>query len=124
MFNSAFDAVVPLLCVTAAALAAMTAEAFRRRDEQMPITPLGIIGLAGAGISCGLLWNRNASSFGVIVADNFSLFVTMTLVIVGILTLMFSSQVVRRQEIPEGDYYTLVLFALVGMIMMAAANDL
>jgi NADH-quinone oxidoreductase subunit N len=75
-------------------------------------------------VSAALLWNRNSSSFGVITADNFGLFVTLVLVVVGILTIMFSSQVVARDGIPAGEYYALVLFALAGMIMMATANDL
>jgi NADH-quinone oxidoreductase subunit N len=124
MFNTDLDAIVPMLCVTLAALAAMAAEAFRGRGERMPVAGLGIVGLLGAGISSALLWNRNAEGFGVIVADNFGLFVTMTLVIIGILTIMFSSQVVTRDEIPAGEYYALTLFAIVGMIMMATANDL
>src|SRR5687767_5687679 len=124
MFNTDLDAIVPMLCVTLAALAAMGAEAFRRPGERMAIGGLAIVGLAGAGISSALLWNRNAEGFGVIVADNFGLFVTMILVIVGILTVMFSSQVVRQDEVPKGEYYALVLFSIVGMIMMATANDL
>ena len=124
MFNSSFDAVVPMLCVTLAALAAMAAEAFRERDEKMPIGGLGIIGLVGAGIATALLWNRNTSSFGVIVADNFGLFVTMVLVIVGILTIMFSSQVLEVDNLPRGEYYALLLFGITGMMMMATANDL
>jgi NADH-quinone oxidoreductase subunit N len=124
MFNSSFDAIVPMLCVTLAGLAAMGAEAFRGRDERMPIGGLGIVGLIGAAVSAMLLWNRNTASFGVIVADNFGLFVTIVLVIVGILTIMFSSQVVERDGIPKGEYYALLLFALTGMIMMATANDL
>ena len=96
MFNSAFDAVVPIVCVTLAALAAMGAEAFRQRGERMPIGGLGLVGLLGAGVSASLLWDRNASSLGVIVADNFGLFVTFILLTVGILTVLFSSQVVRR----------------------------
>ena len=71
-----------------------------------------------------LLWNRRRSGFGVIVADNFGLFVTFTLVIVGILTIMFSSPVLERDGMPAGEYYALVLFAIVGMMMMATANDL
>jgi NADH-quinone oxidoreductase subunit N len=113
-----------MLCVTLAALAAMAAEAFRGRGERMPIAGLGIVGLLGAGISAALLWNRNAQGFGVIVADNFGLFITMTLVIVGILTIMFSSQVLSRDQIPQGEYYSLLLFSIVGMMMMATANDL
>lgn len=124
MIDTPFNAVVPLLCVVFAALAVMAAEAFRGRDEQMALGGLGIVGLVGAGVSSMLLWNRGATSFGVIVADNFGLFVTMTLVIVGILTIMFSSVVVRRDGLPAGEYYALVLFAVAGMIMMATANDL
>jgi len=124
MFNSSFDAVVPMLCVALAALAVMGAEAFRSRGETMPVGGLGIVGLVGAAVSSALLWNRNVISFGVIVADNFALFVTLTLVIVGILTIMFSSPVVKRDGLPKGEYYALILFSVVGMIMMASANDL
>jgi NADH-quinone oxidoreductase subunit N len=124
VFNSSFDAIVPMLCVMLAALAAMGAEAFRGKGEKMPIGGLGMVGLIGAAVSAGLLWNRNTASFGVIVADNFGLFVTLVLVVVGILTIMFASQVVHQDEMPKGEFYALVLFSLVGMIMMATANDL
>src|SRR5688572_24308420 len=124
MPNTSLDAIVPMLCVTLAALAVMGAEAFRGRDENMPLGGLGIVGLVGAAISSVLLWNRNAASFGVIVADNFGLFVTLVLVVVGVLTIMFSSQVIHRDGLPAGEYYALILFAIVGMVMMAMANDL
>src|SRR5262245_18578947 len=90
------DAAIPMLCVTLAALATMAAEAFRGRDERMPVGWLGIVGLAGAAVSSVLLWNRNTSGFGVIAADNFGLFVTLVLVAVGVLTIMFSSQVLDQ----------------------------
>ena len=67
------NAIVPMLCVTAAAIAAMVAEAVRSPGERMPIGPLGAIGLTGAAIASGLLWNHNTSSFGVVQADNFVL---------------------------------------------------
>ena len=57
-------------------------------------------------------------------ADNFGLFVTLVLVLVGILTLALSSQVVERDEINAGEYYALTLFALGGMMLMATATDL
>ena len=40
--------------------------AFRAPGERMPIGPLGAIGLAGAGIASFLLWNHDATSFGVV----------------------------------------------------------
>jgi NADH-quinone oxidoreductase subunit N len=124
MITPSLQAIVPMLSVTLAALACMAAEAFREPGERMPLGGLGIVGLVGAGISAGFLWNGNATSFGVIAGDNFGLFVTLILVAVGILTIMFSSQVIHRDGIPAGEYYTLVLFAIAGMIMMATASDL
>src|SRR6476661_684386 len=119
MPTTSFAAIVPMLCVALAALATMSAEAFRNKGERMPLAGLGILGLIGAAASTVLLWNRNATGFGVIVADNFGLFVTLTIIIVGLLTIMFSSQVLHTSELPKGEFYTLVLFSMVGMIMMA-----
>jgi NADH-quinone oxidoreductase subunit N len=119
-----FTAVIPMACVVAAALAAMTAEAFRSRGERMPIGPLGLIGLAGTAVAAILLWNRNATSFGVVAADNFSLFVTAVLVVVGVLSIALSGPTIERQHLPRGEYYALMLFSLSGMILMAMATDL
>jgi NADH-quinone oxidoreductase subunit N len=124
MLNSSFDAIVPMLCIVAGALVVMLAEAWRNRGEQMPLGVLGIIALMFSGAALILLFDRNATSFGVIVADNFGIFVSLVLVIVGILTILFSSQVVHRDGYAAGEYYSLLLFALAGMVMMAMANDL
>jgi NADH-quinone oxidoreductase subunit N len=124
MDTSAFDAVIPVICVTLAGLFAMLAEAFRAKGEKMPIGGLAIIGLVGAGVASVLLWNRNTSSFGVVTADNFSLFVNLVLVVIGILTVLVSEPTVERDGLPAGEYYALVLFAIVGMMLMAQAVEL
>src|SRR5206468_8239544 len=120
----ALNAIVPMSCVTAAALAAMVAEAFRAPGERMPIGPLGAIGLSGAAVSSLFLWNRNASSFGVVLADNFGLFVTWILIVVGMLSLAISEPTIDREGLPRGEYYALMLFAVAGMMLMATASDL
>ena len=113
-----------MACVTAAALAAMMAEAFRSPGERMPIGPLGLIGLIGAAVAAILLWDRHAASFGVVVADNFALFITGTLIVVGVLSLAISGPIVEREGLPAGEYYALMLFSLAGMMLMAMASDL
>jgi len=122
--TGSFDALVPMACVTAAALAAMVAEAFRDPDERMPIGPLGAIGLAGAAVASIVLWDHNTSSFGVVVADNFGLFVTGILIVVGLLSLAVSEPTIDRERLPRGEYYALMLFAVAGMMLMATASDL
>ena len=121
---TSLNAIVPMLLVTLAGIASMLAEAFRDPNERMAIGPLGAIGLAGAGVSTVLLWNHNASSFGVVVADNFGLFVTAILVIVGLLSLAISGPTIARERLPQGEYYALMLFAIAGMMLMATATDL
>src|SRR5262249_12849574 len=56
--------------------------------------------------------------------DNFALFINLILCVVGVLTMLFSAQVVERERLPPGEYYALTLFAICGMMMMAAATDL
>ena len=119
-----FSAIVPMLVVTLAGVAAMLAEAMRSSGERMPIGGLGLIGLGGAGIASVLLWGRDATSFGVVRADDFALFITLLLVVVGALTIVFSFDVVERDGLPGGEYYALVMFALAGMMLMASATDL
>jgi len=121
---SDYLAVVPLVCVWFGGILVMVAEAFRAPDERMPMEGIAIGSLLTAGATAALLWNRNAFSFGVVTADNFGLFITLVLVVVGILTVALSSQVIHRDGINSGEYYSLVLFGIGGMMLMATAADL
>ena len=119
-----YAAIIPILIVALSAVAAMLAEAFRQPGERMPIAGLGLIGLVGATVASVFLWDTDARSFGVVRADNFALFMNVVLCIIGILTMLFSDEVIERERIPAGEYYALTLFALSGMMLMAAAMDL
>lgn len=120
---ASFTAIVPLVCVAAAGVAALLAEALRKPGERMPIAGLGVIGLLSAGMSAVQLWDRNVAGMGVI-ADNFGLFIVLVLVLIGLLTMGFSPGAVERDGLPAGEYYSLTLFSIVGMILMATAADL
>jgi NADH-quinone oxidoreductase subunit N len=110
--------------VVLSGIAAMLAEAFRQPGERMPIAGLGLIGLAGAAAASVFLWDTDARSFGVVRSDNFALFINLVLCVVGVLTMLFSDEIVDREQIPAGEYYALTLFAISGMMLMAAATDL
>ena len=121
---NAFAATIPILIVVLAAIAAMLAEAIRHPGERMYIAGFGLIGLVGALVASCFLWDTDAVSFGVVRADNFSLFINIVLCIIGILTMIFSHDVIERDDLPAGEYYALTLFAISGMMLMAAATDL
>jgi NADH-quinone oxidoreductase subunit N len=121
---SEYLGLIPIAIVALSAAAAMLAEAFRQPGERMWIAGLGLIGLVGAAIASVSLWNSDAHSMGVIRSDNFALFINLVLCIIGVLTMLFSDEVIEREQIPAGEYYALTLFAISGMMMMAAATDL
>lgn len=119
-----FTAVVPVVIVVLSACAVMLAEAFRRKNEDMPMGALAMIGLFGALASSVLLWNRNLTGFGVVSADNFSLFFNVTICAIGILTVLLSMGPAERDGLPTGEYYTLMLFSISGMMLMGSSKDL
>ena len=121
---NSFAATIPILIVVLSAIAAMLAEAIRHPGERMYIAGFGLIGLVGAAVASCFLWDTDAVSFGVVRADNFALFINIILCTVGILTMVFSNDVVEREGLPAGEYYALTLFAISGMMLMAAATDL
>lgn len=119
-----FNAITPIVIVLLSAVTVMLLEAFRQRGERLSVAGLAAIGPVGAVVACVLLWNRDLTGFSVVRADNFALFMTIVVAIVGLLTILFSSQVVERDELPAGDYYALTMFAVAGMMLMVAATDL
>jgi NADH-quinone oxidoreductase subunit N len=121
---SNYVAIIPIVSVMLTATAAMLAEAFRQPGERMPLFGLGLIGLVGAAVSSIMLWDTDARAFGVVRADNFTLFINLILCVVGVLTMLFSTEVVEREGLPPGEFYALTLFGLSGMMLMAAATDL
>src|SRR5262245_39562547 len=124
MLDASFDAIVPVLVIALGGLVVLLAESFRLKNERMPIAGLPIIVLVGAAVASVFPWDRNSASFGVVTADNYALFVNLVIVAVGIRTVFLSAQTVARHGLPAGEYYALVLFSIVGMMLMVQATDL
>ena len=137
MISVEFDAVIPVLCVALAGLVVLLAEAFRDKGEQMPIggaghhrpgrrpdhvrAVAGLTQLLGSTRRCGTA-TPPASAWSPPTTSRCSS--TSVLVVVGILTVIFSSQTIERDGLPAGEYYAIMLFAIVGMMLMAQATDL
>jgi NADH-quinone oxidoreductase subunit N len=97
-------------------------------EEREPKGILALLSLVGLGLAAAeavLLWGASEGAFNdSIMLDSFAIFFTLIFLLVAALTILSSIQYVRQMGIQEGEFYTLVLFATVGMILMAAANDL
>jgi NADH-quinone oxidoreductase subunit N len=118
------NAISPLLIVTLAACACLVAESFRKRHQTMPFGVLGAIGLGGAIAVSVMQWNDNHEGFGVILGDNYALFFNIVICAIGLLMLLLSVGTADRDHLPKGEYYALMLFTVVGMMLMGATRDL
>ena len=61
---------------------------------------------------------------GMYVSDGFTLFFKILFLIVAFLTILISMGYAHREGIEPGEYYALILFATLGMMLMAAGSHL
>jgi NADH-quinone oxidoreductase subunit N len=61
---------------------------------------------------------------GMVILDGFSIFVNALLLISGLLGIALAYGYVKRMGLERGEYYTLLLFSVTGMMLMAQAADL
>src|SRR6185369_7890891 len=59
-----------------------------------------------------------------VVLDGFSVFVNALLLVSGLLGIGLSFGYIKRMNLERGEYYTLMLFSITGMMLMAQAADL
>jgi NADH-quinone oxidoreductase subunit N len=120
----AWPALSPLLIVTAASFACLLLDIVPS-PRKVHLTAVGVLGLAGAALSSALMWGGPAIPFQqMVVSDDFALFFNGIFCLSTALVLLLSVGYVRRQGIETGEYYILLLFAAVGMMLMASALDL
>jgi NADH-quinone oxidoreductase subunit N len=82
-------------------------------------------GLAASAIFSIAVWGQSKVQLaGMIAVDPFAQFVKITLAGFGILTVWLSREYLVENDIEEGEFYALCLFAVAGMMLMASAADL
>lgn len=61
---------------------------------------------------------------GTVTIDGFSLFFYSLFVMIGIVSILASIPYLSRENAQHGEFYTLMLFGIVGMFVMVSSNDL
>ena len=121
-----FTPLLPTTQLLVTALVVMLRDLFI--EEHEPKRILVFLSLVGIGLAAGetvALWGVQESAFhDSIVLDNFAHYFALIFMLAAGLTILSSIDYIRQAGIHEGEFYALVLFATVGMMLMAAANDL
>ncbi len=121
----AWPVLTPMLIVTGTSVACLLLDLVPPLDRKGHLAAVGVLGLGGALLASAILWGQPAAAFQRMVAlDDFALFFNAIFCVAAALVLLLSVGYLRRQGVEAGEYYVLVLFAAVGMMLMASALDL
>src|SRR5688572_6920514 len=122
-----FWSIAPVLGMTLTGCLVMLFDLFTPR--RTGTRNLAIVALVGLAVTAGLsLWTwdyENRSAFGgMVVADTFAQFFNLLFVFITAVTVLLSQTQLERDDWHAGEYYSLLLFASAGMMLMAGAADL
>jgi NADH-quinone oxidoreductase subunit N len=96
---------------------------------------LGLISLAGTGSAiaatfCQIAWTHRDPAFsapgwfGMVRVDNFAIFFHLLIPAISAICILASLEYLEAQNIRSGEYYALILFGTVGMVLMSSAIEL
>ena len=86
---------------------------------------LSLLGLAAAALQTYLMWGSKGTDFArMIYVDNYTFFFYFIFILGTALTVMISRKYLEDYGKNLGEYYALLLFATVGMMLMAASAHL
>jgi NADH-quinone oxidoreductase subunit N len=96
--------------------------------EQSPKKPLGVIGIVGtlAGLAATVYQTGYYGSafYNTISVDTFSVFFHFVVLLIALVVILTSFDYLEVQRIRSGEYYGLILFGTVGMMLMSSAVEL
>jgi len=119
-----FTALAPLLIIVGGALLILILEVFLKKEKKDYLGYISVVVLIGS-IFAGLkFWNQSLSYFkGKLLLDNFALFFFFILAISTILVTLISLKYLILQNANHGEYYSLLLLSLSGMMIMVSSSD-
>lgn len=125
MTQADFYTLLPLIVLTVWATALLLVDLFIPTDRK-GLTAL--LAAAGLALTIGFtLAQTSQTSFGfngMVVLDGFSTFINILLLFTGLMGISLAYGYLKRMDIERGEYYSLILFSVVGMMLMAQASDL
>ncbi len=123
-----FSLIAPELIVCVVAVIVMLVDAFARPGQRWVTGSISLIGLAVAALSSvwlWLSWSGPSQAFnGMIVLDELRLGFTLVFLVVSALTILVSMVWVQSEDLPAGEFHSLLMFATAGMMFMASGGDL
>ena len=117
--------IAPALIVAISAIIVLLGELVTPAARKRWLGYVSILGLVVAAVAAIGLWGPSVSAFrGMVIADNFGIFLSVVILIGAALSILLSMDFIHGHKIEQGEYYVLLLAAVSGMLIMATATDL
>jgi NADH-quinone oxidoreductase subunit N len=115
----------PVIALTLGALVLLLMELVPPREHGNRGALVSLLSLGAAAWSVLRVAHEKRSLFGgMFVHDPMTVFFTLLFCAIGVLSVLFSWDYLKRTRINLAEYYALMLSSIMGMIVMAASNDL
>ena len=124
--NNNFLLLIPEFIVTGLAFVVLTLDLFLPERRKWVLPFVAVAGLVVAlVVALAYLWGMNDSLYeGVIRVDGYALFFKAFFIALGGVVVLVSVDFVRRNLEHPGEYYGILLFTVVAMMLLAASGEL
>ena len=119
-----FPTILPVIVLTAWACVLLLLDVFVIKRKGIT----ALLAAVGLAITLSLtIYQTGLTSSGfnnMVALDGFSTFINALQLVCGLLGIALAYGYVKRMGLERGEYYTLLLFSIIGMMLMAQATDL
>jgi NADH-quinone oxidoreductase subunit N len=117
--------ILPLITIAIAAIVVLLVGVRVPDDESDGLGWLAIASIAIAFVLTLAMSGQNTTAFaGALAIDDFAVFFELAILFVAAVVILMSLSYADEVRLPGAEYYSLILFAALGMMLMAAAGDL
>lgn len=125
--NVNMSSIMPEIIVALTGIIVMVYDSFAPK-QRVVTGVMSLIGIILGAAALAMMWmgtDTYANAWnGMIVFDNLRVSFTFVFLFVTAMTILISTVWTEREDVPIGEYHALLLFATVGMMLMASGNDM
>lgn len=119
------SAILPVIVLTVWACALLLVDLIVAADRKGISAAMAAVGMiVTAGFVIVRIGKPESGFAGMVVADDFSHFVSLLLLVSGLIAIALSYDYLKRIQSESGEFYVLMMFSISGMMLMAMSADL
>src|SRR3972149_2187748 len=125
-----YQAIIPEILLTMFGLSILLLDFLLGKRDKYLNAVAALIGLGFATIKLLMFWRLLVDRIpytgfgGIFILDTFAIFFKLIIVIATALVVLISAKYLEIEDAHSGEYYALLMFSAVGMMLMASGRDL